>query len=84
METLKQMLNIPENHQLNIEVKLPDNFPSGPAEVLLVFASKAASLEKTGANLQGLLELSGSLKNSSHFVGDPLTIQKELRNEWQK
>ena len=31
-----------------------------------------------------LLELAGSLKNSLRFSGDPLLIQKALRNEWER
>ena len=31
-----------------------------------------------------LLELAGSLRNSPHFGGDSMLIQKALRNEWDR
>ena len=82
METLKQSLTIPKNHKLHFDITLPDYFPIGPAEVLLVFASKTiAPIQATNAEIS---KLAGSLKNSPHFGGDPLTIQKALRDEWKK
>ncbi len=83
METLKQIVTIPENHQLHLDITLPEGFPTGPAEILLVFASKSdISLEESSVKELG--KLAGTLKNSPHFGGDPLTIQKALRDEWQK
>jgi hypothetical protein len=82
METLKQTLMIPKNHKVHFDVTLPESFPTGSAEVLLVFAPKTSS--PTTSNIKALLKLAGSLKDSTTFAGDPVTIQKALRNEWQK
>ncbi|OGT46002.1 MAG: hypothetical protein A3E82_07740 [Gammaproteobacteria bacterium RIFCSPHIGHO2_12_FULL_38_11] len=82
METLKQILTIPENHKIHFDVTLPENFPTGQVEVLLVFSTKtAASNDIMNAEL---LELAGSLRNSPHFGGDSMLIQKALRNEWDR
>jgi predicted component of type VI protein secretion system len=82
METLKQTLTVPKNHKIHFDITLPKNFPIGTAEVLLVFAPKAPST--TVDNVKKLLKLAGSLENSKTFVGDPVAIQRALRDEWQK
>lgn len=82
METLKKTLIIPKNHQIHIDLTLPDHFPAGLAEILLVFSPIPSPPAKTYMN--NLLKLSGSLKDSPHFSEDPLKIQKALRNEWER
>lgn len=82
METLKQTLTIPENHKIHIDLTLPDNFPTGQVEVLLVFSNKLTASNDV-INIE-ILKLAGTLKNSPHFGGDPLLIQKALRNEWER
>jgi hypothetical protein len=66
-----------------LDVVLPSNFPTGPVEVLLVFASKGMPLAQK-ENEAEIFKLAGSLKNSTHFSGDPLVIQKALRDYWQR
>jgi len=83
METLKQVLTVPENHQLHFDITLPNNFPTGPAEVLLVFSPQSMSSVEA-ANAGRILELVGALKNSPNLSGDSLTTQKALRNEWER
>ena len=82
METLKQTITIPENRKIHIDMTLPDNFPTGQVEVLLVFSDKFSPSDES-INIE-ILKLAGSLKNSPHFSGDPLLIQKALRDEWEK
>ncbi len=82
MEALKKIFYIPTNHQLKIDVKLPDNFPTGETEVLLIFAPKTSL--QSSHNSKALLKLAGCLKDSVHFKGDPLTLQKALRDEWEQ
>lgn len=82
METLKQTLTIPENHKIHIDLTLPDNFPTGSVEVLLVFSNKLTTPSDV-INI-GILKLAGVLKDSPHFGGDPLLIQKVLRDEWER
>lgn len=84
METLKQILTVPENHKIHFDVTLPENFPTGQVEVLLVFSAGIINRDKVVNTNTKLLELAGSLKNSPHFSGDSLLIQKALRNEWER
>jgi hypothetical protein len=60
---------------------LPDNFPTGETEVLLIFAPRAIS--SPSASNKEFLKLAGRLKTAAHFKGDPLALQKELRDEWR-
>ncbi|TLY46596.1 MAG: DUF2281 domain-containing protein [Gammaproteobacteria bacterium] len=78
METLKKIVTIPKNHHLKLDVTLPESFPTGEVEMVIFFSSKK---RKEKGNL---LSLAGKLKNSSNFSGDPLTLQKKLRDEWEK
>jgi hypothetical protein len=36
MQAHRMKVTIPENHQLEIAVRLPEDFPSGPAEVIVL------------------------------------------------
>lgn len=78
MQTLKKVITIPENHHLKLDVTLPNSFPTGEVEVILVIASNLPPKPTTN-----LLSLAGKLKKSINFSGNPLTLQKKLRDEWQ-
>lgn len=80
METLKQTLLVPADHKIQLDITLPDSFPTGEAEVVVIFAPKIA----TQNNTNKLLKLAGKLHKSSHFGGDPLLLQKALRDEWKQ
>jgi len=82
VETLKKTIYVPLNHKLQFDLTLPTNFPTGETEVVLIFAPKTSS-QAFSENYQELVKLAGKLKNSVHFKGDPLELQKELRNEWK-
>lgn len=76
METVRHAVTIPEDHRLKIEVKVPDSVPAGDADLLLVFAPR------TKAKDGRLAELAGCLRGSPVFAGDPVHVQRDLRNEW--
>ena len=81
METVKQTLVVPENHQLHFDVNLSRTFPTGLADVILIFSPKT----KTGsARAAAIFKLAGVLKDSPNFSGDPVAIQKAMRDEWQR
>jgi hypothetical protein len=79
METLKKIVTIPANHHLKLDVTLPTSFPTGEVELVLVVASKADYINRS----RQLLSLAGRLRQSVNFSGDPLTLQKTLRDGWQ-
>jgi hypothetical protein len=80
METLKQAVHIPISHQLHFDVTLPQDFPIGSAEVLLIFAFQSEASKSP--NLSELFKLGGSLRNSELFKNG-LEIQRKWRDEWQ-
>ncbi len=79
LETLKKTLFVPTSHRLQIDIALPESFPTGETELILIFAPKNEASQHRKTN--ELLKIAGKLKNSSHFNGDPLTLQKALRND---
>ncbi|MCV6637915.1 hypothetical protein [Candidatus Albibeggiatoa sp. nov. NOAA] len=78
MEILCQNLLIPENRQITLT--LPDAIPTGEAEIVLVINPKHSTM--TAPKEDNLLELVGILKNSPNFSGDPVQIQRKIRQEW--
>jgi hypothetical protein len=79
VETFKKILFVPASHKLQIDIALPESFPIREAEIILIFVPKNEVNQQKESN--ELLKLAGKLKSSSHFSGDPLTLQKALRNE---
>ncbi|WP_353571903.1 hypothetical protein [Candidatus Albibeggiatoa sp. nov. BB20] len=78
MEILCQNLLIPENRQITLT--LPDTIPTGEAEIVLVINPKHSTM--TAPKEDSFLELVGILKNSPNFSGDPVQIQRKIRQEW--
>lgn len=81
METIQQTLVINDEHKAHIDLVLPENFPVGEAEVCIIIVPKSPQVSGKNALL---LKLSGSLKNSKNFSGDPIEFQNKLRDEWNK
>jgi hypothetical protein len=81
VETVKKTLVVPENHQLHFDVSLPRAFPTGLADVILTFSPQNKAAPIKGA---AVFKLAGVLKNSPNFSGDPVAIQKAMRDEWQR
>ena len=77
MQPSKKVITIPENHHLKLDVTLPNSLPTGEVEVILVIASNLPP-KPTNSNL---LSLAGKLKKSINFSGNPLILQKRLREE---
>ena len=59
MEALKKEITIPENHHLLFDFKVPDTFPVGNAEVMLVFQPAA---KPAAANIRNTFKQFRSIK----------------------
>jgi hypothetical protein len=60
MQTHKLQITIPENHDGEISIHLPDGFPSGPADVIVVSSSQnplRESARRPQSTATGLKEL---------------------------
>ena len=77
MSTIQQTVTIPSNRRLQLDLPLPDSIPVGQAEMLVVLSP--VQEEKP---LKSILHLAGCLADSATFAGDPVALQKAMRNEW--
>ena len=78
MESIKQLVTIPEDHRLRMDVVVPDHVPAGEAEVIVVIAPVGTEPEPVDWD-----SLVGSLADSPIFSRDPVALQREMRDEWE-
>jgi hypothetical protein len=76
LQTYEAVLE-PNGHLQFLEA-VPETL-SEPHRVLVTFTESFISAAKVPNDWR---HLAGSLKNSPNLNGDPLTIQQELRHEW--
>ena len=77
MTTIQKTVEIPADRRLHLSLELPDEMPPGPAELHLELLP--AKTETTPANWASF---AGCLKDDPSFAGDPLEIQRKMRDEW--
>lgn len=77
MATLRKTVRIPSDHRIRLDLAVPEDIPPGDAEVLVVI-----SAVKPAEGRQGLARWAGRLAKSRTFAGDPVAIQRSLRDEW--
>jgi hypothetical protein len=65
-----------EGRQVHQEFTVPEDFPIGQADVLVLISPDAES-----EPLIPLSELAGSLKDSPNFSGAPMEIQRKIRDD---
>ena len=78
MNTIQQTVTIPPSRRLQLDLPLPDSVPVGQMEMLVVL-----SPARHGKTCQSLRRFVGCLADSAAFAGDPVALQKALRDEWQ-
>ena len=81
MNTIQQTVTIPEDRRLRLDIELPDSIPAGQAEMLVVLSPTTRTVDgcKSG---RSVLHLAGRLADSIAFSGDPVAMQKAMRDEW--
>ena len=77
MNTIQQTVTIPSNRRLQLDLPLPDNIPVGPAEMLLVLSPAQEDRPP-----KSILDFVGCFADSATFAGDPVALQKAMRDEW--
>jgi len=80
METIKQTIRTPKNHEIHI--KIPEHIPENdPVEIIMVFKRKPANLDDK------ISELRQAMKDKL-FLADLTEISKDYENidleEWQE
>lgn len=68
---------IPEDRRLSIMIDLPDDVPTGNADVTVLI-----SVCRPQNETKHLMDFAGKLSGSQTFYGDSLTLQRSLRDEW--
>ena len=76
MNTIQQTVQIPADRRLRLDFTLPDDFPTGEAKILIL------PPEPTKSTYESIKHLAGCLADSKHFVGDSVTLQRAMRDEW--
>lgn len=90
MNTIHTTVDIPQSRLLNLNVQLPEELPTGKAEIVLMISpindakkshiiTPARKLAKGEERFEGL---AGILSNSRAFEGDPVEIVRKMRDEW--
>jgi len=77
MHTIQQVVTIPADRRLRIDLSLPDTIPPGVSEILIVFSPAHQKNDR-----KPLRHFAGSLAASATFAGDPVALQRTLRDEW--
>jgi len=77
MNTIQQLVTIPADRRLQIDLLLPDTIPPGVSEMLVVFSPTHQKRDR-----KPLRHFAGSLAASATFAGDPVALQRMLRDEW--
>ena len=78
METLRRRVIIPRNRELKVTLKLPGTVPEGHADLLVV----VSSVNRCRRAIE-ILDFAGAFAKSDRFSGDPVTLQRNLRDEWR-
>ncbi|MDR1313066.1 MAG: hypothetical protein LBQ12_05065 [Deltaproteobacteria bacterium] len=77
MAIIQKFLNIPEDRRLKLDLELPRDIPSGAAKIIIVI--KPVSKKKSK---RGVLDFWGIFKDHPAFQGDPVEIQRKMRDGW--
>lgn len=78
MTTIQKTVHIKADRHLRLDLSLPDDLPTGKANVVVII-----SPAENVTPLNAIRQLAGSLADSKTFEGDPVALQRKLRDEWR-
>ena len=78
MTAVTQRITVPPDRRIRLDFKLPEEVPPGEAEVRVEILASDASRRRRG----DISRWFGVLAHSPAFNGDPVIIQREMRDEW--
>jgi hypothetical protein len=100
MIAIEQIVDIPADRRLHLDLNLPPTAPEGRTSIVLVVPeapqsagehhnpplsvseARAALARKAGQPGDSSRKYAGCLKGKNVFKGDPVEIQRKMRNEW--
>jgi hypothetical protein len=77
MTNIGKKIAVPENRRINLEIELPKDTPIG--EVNVNISITPISQRKPKRTIESFY---GIFKDSPIFEGDPVEIQRKMRDEW--
>ncbi len=78
MTTIQKTIQIKPDRRLHLDLSLPDDLPTGEAEVLVIISPAGSD-----SPVKAIRPLAGSLASSKTFAEDSVALQRKLRDEWQ-
>jgi hypothetical protein len=81
MNTIQQTVIIPTDRRLRIDLALQGDIPTGQAEMPVVLFPTVYATDGRKKS-RSVLRLAGRLADSAAFSGEPVDIQKAMRDEW--
>jgi hypothetical protein len=75
--TITKTIKIPDNRRVNLEFEVPEHVPTGEANLVVTITPTQYKC----VTWQDILKFSGVLKDSPIFEGDPVEIQRKMRDE---
>lgn len=90
MTVIHKTIDVPQSRRVNLEFQLPEELPSGKAEIFLTIASldeaehnpDITPAREFPCGVKRFQGLAGALSHSQAFAGDPLEMVRAMRDEW--
>jgi hypothetical protein len=77
MTTIEKNIKISDDRRVNLQFDVPENVPIGEANLQITINP----IQDKWPTLKDLLKFKGILKDSPIFEGDPVEIQRKMRDE---
>ena len=77
---LRHVFKATEQHY---DFDLPPEFVGHEVELLVFRLDETARQSAQSASKQSILDFAGVLKDSPNFNGDPVQLQREMRDDWR-
>lgn len=78
METIQKTIQVPENHQITVDIPLPADLPVGDMADIVV----TVAVSRRDRAPESLLGLAGAFAHSKTFAEDSVTAIRKVRDEW--
>lgn len=78
MTTIQKTINVPPDHHVQLDLDLPGEVPEGMVDVLMILSPASTPQRHTR-----LSSLAGRLTNSPNFSRDPVSLQRNMRDDWE-